>query len=79
MNRDKLRSRIIDKISNFGDGELEFETRDIEELINWIDELQSKLSNLTIPDVVKPFYCLDETLNYGRCNKQCNQCKVSVD
>jgi hypothetical protein len=38
-SRMELRKKIVEIISDFGDGELEFETRDITELINWIDEL----------------------------------------
>ena len=42
LNRKKLRKAIIKKISNFGDGMEEFHTRHIEELLNWIKELESK-------------------------------------
>ncbi len=51
MDRDKLKNKIIDDICNFGDGKLEFETRDIEALINWIDELRGRIKNLSLGNV----------------------------
>ena len=51
MNRDEIREKIIDDISQFGCGEMSFETKDIEQLIHWIDELRGELSNLTIQRV----------------------------
>jgi len=41
LNRKKLRKAIIKKISNFGDGMEEFHTRHIEELLNWIKDLEA--------------------------------------
>ena len=69
MNRQKLREKLIKKISLFGDGETKFKTRDIEALIYWIDELNAKLSpihncesckHFLISKYVDPCYSCDD-------------------
>lgn len=40
-----LQHKIIDMISDFGDGGLEFETRDIEGLLIWIADLNKALQS----------------------------------
>lgn len=48
MDRQKLKQKIIDIICDFGDGLTEFETTDINELLNWIDDLESKLPKIGV-------------------------------
>lgn len=43
MNKEQLIEKLIDIISNFGDGPLEFETRDIEFLIKENMRLESQI------------------------------------
>ena len=42
MERQELKQKMLDKIGNFGDGLLEFETKDVEVLIRWIEDLEKK-------------------------------------
>ncbi len=46
MDRQKLKEIIIDIICQSGDCSTEFETRDIQELIHWITELESAIEKL---------------------------------
>jgi hypothetical protein len=43
INREKLRTLIINKICSFGDGITEFHSRHVQELIYWIKDLEDKL------------------------------------
>ena len=47
MDRQLLKEKLIEQISLFGDGKDEFETRDINELLNWIDELELNAKNIS--------------------------------
>lgn len=47
MERNILKEKLIEQISLFGDGKDEFETRDINELLNWIDELEAQVKNVS--------------------------------
>lgn len=44
MNKETIKTKLIDIISQYGDGPCEFETKDVTEMINWIDELQKELA-----------------------------------
>ena len=52
--------------------------------LGYVDWLEEKLTEqLTIPVVVKPFYCLDknwanakEDYDFKQCDKQCDECKA---
>jgi len=43
LNREKLRTVIINKICSFGDGITEFHSRHVQELIYWIKDLEEKI------------------------------------
>lgn len=49
INRNELKERLINQISLFGDGKDYFETRDINELLNWIDELMASRKAAKLP------------------------------
>jgi uncharacterized protein YydD (DUF2326 family) len=45
-DRPALKQKMIDMIIEFGDGDLEFSTRDINELVNWITDLEQENKEL---------------------------------
>ena len=53
MGKIELKEKIIDIICDFGDGKTEFETKDINELLNYINYLESEVNKLSKAVVIK--------------------------
>lgn len=59
----RLKNKIISQIEQFGDGETQFHTRDIEALLNHIDKLEKKNKHY---NVINYLGSQDKGINYNR-------------
>ena len=73
MDRNILKEKLNGQISEFGDGKDEFETSEINELLNWIGELEAKVKEFSSKQDVggSPFRVYPQCMNLDKCKEEC--------